>query len=408
MSAPHSKAVAGISVSSSRHLDKVAFNRGAATWYCYLLFGLLTYLMNIQGNVVPFLQSELHLSYRVVSFHASAIAVGMIVVGLFGERFSRLVGRQKGLWLGAGGMAAGAILLCLASTPWASIASCGLMGLLGALVPSILPALLADIQRDHRDTAFAEATAFSYAFAILAALSTSAFIWLALGWRCAVILGALYGCFVLFQFARVPLPEPASGGLSSKRTLPSPYWAYWCLLVASVALEFCVLLWAPAYLERVVGLSTTWAAAFAAAFSVGMLVGRFATSWLVRAISPRFVFMATLLIVLVGFGIYWGIDRPFAGVVGIFVLGLGIGPLYPLTLSFAIGSAAEASDAASARFMLGVGLAILVAPAVLGALADRVGLRMAHLVLPILVAGALASFLVAHMLEGHKNAKYGT
>ena len=70
-------------------------SRGAPTWYCYLLLGLQTYLFNIQGNVIPLLQSELHLSYRVASFHSSAIAAGMIVVGLFGERLSRRLGRQE-------------------------------------------------------------------------------------------------------------------------------------------------------------------------------------------------------------------------------------------------------------------------------------------------------------------------
>ena len=159
-----------------------AIQRGDETWYSYLLFGLLNYLLAIQGNVIPFLQVELHLSYRIVSLHSSAIAIGMIVIGLFGERLSRMLGRQKTLWLGAGGMATGAGLLCLAPAAWASIASCGIMGLLSALVPSIVPAFLSDIHKGNRDTAFAEATAISYAFSILAPLATSLCIVLAIGW----------------------------------------------------------------------------------------------------------------------------------------------------------------------------------------------------------------------------------
>ena len=45
--------------------------RDPATWYCYLLLGFFTYLLNIQGNIVPFLQSELELSYRVMSLHSA-------------------------------------------------------------------------------------------------------------------------------------------------------------------------------------------------------------------------------------------------------------------------------------------------------------------------------------------------
>ena len=40
--------------------------RDRATWYCYLMLGMFTYLLNIQGNIIPFLKTELGLSYRVV------------------------------------------------------------------------------------------------------------------------------------------------------------------------------------------------------------------------------------------------------------------------------------------------------------------------------------------------------
>jgi MFS family permease len=376
--------------------------RNAQTWYCYFLLGLLNYLLAIQGNVIPFLQSELHLSYRAVSLHSSAIATGMIVIGLFGERLSRRFGRQMTLWLGAGGMAIGAVLICLAPAAWASIAACGLMGLTGALIPSVVPALLADIHREQRDTAFAEATAVSYAFAILAPLATGFVLWLSLGWRYAMVVGSVYGGLLLLWFGRISLTEPTPTTTSVGGKLPPPYWAYWCLLVASVALEFCVLLWAPAFLERESGFSPTFAAVIAGGFSLGMLAGRLMTGWFVRMLSPYRFFQVALLVALFGFGIYWGIDQPLLVVAGITVLGLGIAPLYPLTLGFAINAAGELSDAASARFMLAVGLAILAAPTVLGGLADLIGLRMAHLTLPALMGAALICLLVGRVLERQK------
>jgi hypothetical protein len=96
--------------------------RGSTTWYCYLLFGFFTYLLNIQGNVVPFLKSELDLSFWAVSLHSSAVAVGLIAVGLLGDWVRRRIGRPNALRLAVGGMATGAVLLCLARASWASIA----------------------------------------------------------------------------------------------------------------------------------------------------------------------------------------------------------------------------------------------------------------------------------------------
>jgi hypothetical protein len=55
------------------------------------------------------------------------------------------------------------------------------------------------------------------------------------------------------------------------------------------------------------------------------------------------------------------------------VLGLGTALLYPLTLSFAIGVAGRLGEVASARASLASGVATLILPTALGALADGLG-----------------------------------
>ena len=104
------------SAAGARAIDQ-RMRRDLATWYSYLALGFFTYLLTIQGNILPFLKLELDLSYRVVSLHSGAIAAGMIAVGLFGDRVVRRWGRRFALALGAAGAAAGAILLCMAPRP---------------------------------------------------------------------------------------------------------------------------------------------------------------------------------------------------------------------------------------------------------------------------------------------------
>jgi fucose permease len=392
-------------LAETTNLQNRGILRGSTTWYCYLLFGFFTYLLNIQGNVIPFLKSELDLSFWAVSLHSSAVAVGLLAVGLFGDLVRRRLGRPNALRLAVGGMATGAVLLCLARASWASIASCVILGFFGGLIPSIAPAILADIHRERRDVAFAEATAVSYGFGMLGPLTTGLFLGLALGWRYAVIVGAVFGGLILLRFRRLSFDASASDGASRQGRLPAPYWAYWCLGVAGIALEFSILLWAPTFLEQVAEFPAAWAATIAAGFSLGMLLGRLAASVLVRLVPAGSVFLSALLITLVGFGLYWGFNQPAPVVLGIFALGLGIGPLYPLTLGFAIGAAPRAIDVASARFMLAAGAAILLAPIILGRLADEVGLRLAHLMVPALVATALVCFLVAQAMQRRTKAR---
>ncbi|MGD9507250.1 MAG: sugar MFS transporter [Geminicoccaceae bacterium] len=382
--------------------------RGPVTWYCYLALGFFTYLLNIQGNILPFLKAELDLSYRAVSLHSSALAAGLIVVGLFGDRVIRRYGRRRALRLGTAGISAGAVLLCLAPAAWASIGSCALMGVLGGLIPAMVPAVLAETHgEDGRDVAYAEATAICYAFGILGPLTTGLFVAHSLGWRGVVLLGAAFGALILIGFRRTAVPDPAAAAAPGGPGLPAAYWAYWALIATVVAIEFCVLIWAPEFLERAAGLPRAWAAGSAAAFSLAMLLGRVAASRIVRQVAPRRLFLAALLVASVGFLVYWAIGQPLAIVAGLFVIGLGVAPLYPLALGFAITAAGAQGGTASARVMLAVGLALLLTPALLGGLADEVGLRLAHLMLPALVAAALLCLAAARVLERRTDGRPG-
>jgi fucose permease len=222
---------------------------------------------------------------------------------------------------------------------------------------------------------------------------------LSLGWRGVVLLGAAFGTLILVTFRRTPLPDSTGGSDSAGASLPAAYWAYWALMGTVVALEFCVLIWAPEFLERVAGLSRATAAGSAAAFSLAMLIGRVGTGGLVRRVSAPHIFVAALAVTLLGFLVYWGTGQPLAVVAGLFVLGLGVAPLYPLSLGLALGAAGARSDAASARVLLAEDLAILLIPALLGGLADEVGLRLAHLMLPGLAVAALPCLAVAGALQ---------
>ena len=388
-----------MSADADAPLDAGAFVRGPATWYSWLLTGAFIFLFNVQGNVVPFLQEEFALSYRAVSLHSSGFAMGIIVVGLFGERVSRRFGRRRTLWLSVGGLAAGAVFLCLSPAPPASIASCFVIGLFGTFIPAVTMALLADIHGERRAEAYAGQAIFAYVFGIAAPAVTGLFVWWGLGWRPAVVLGAALGVGIALSFRRTAILEPVRGTHQIGRALPSAYWAFWMLVVASCGLEDAVLLWAPAFFDRVVGFTPASAAAVASAFPLGMLLGRIVLSRLVRRMEPRRLLIAALAIAMLGFLIYWGAHQPVASVVGIFILGLGIAPLYPLSTNFAVGAAPEATDLASVRLVISMGVALLLAPMILGGLADQVGLGPAHLALPALMVVAYVVFLFAEVLQ---------
>jgi predicted MFS family arabinose efflux permease len=286
----------------------------------------------------------------------------------------------------------------MAPAAWVSIGACFVLGLGGSLIPSVVPTMLAEIHGRHRDRALAELSAVCYAFSVMAPLATGASLMLGLGWRGAVFWGILCGLFVLGLGRRAEVPDLPPAAVAGGR-LPSVYWAYWCLLVLVVAIEFCVLLWAPTFLERVVGLAPATAASTAAVFAVAMLFGRLAGSTLVGRLPLATLYAASLVLTLFGFALYWGGASPWLAVPGLAVVGLGVALLYPLSLGLALEAAGPLGAAASARFMFAVGLAILTAPFLLGAVADRIGLEQAHLLIPALAVVALLGLAATRALE---------
>jgi fucose permease len=375
--------------------------RTAATWFGYILVSIQIYFFTVQGNVIPFLQNEFSLNYSAVALHSAAMAAGVIVIGLVGARIVSALGRRRTLLLAACGLAGGGVLLCISPGPWASIPSCLIIGLAGGISSSNVPAMMADIHGERRSQAITEQSIFAYTFAILGPIITGICVAAGLGWRTAVFAGAFVGIalILVYRWVVIPPSQSAARPRGSHARLSAAFWAYWVLFAFAIGLEFSTLLWAPAFLERVIGFSAAAAATAAAGFFLGVLTGRLVVRAIVRRFNPRHILLVAYLIGIAGFIAYWAIATKVSAIVGIFMLGLGVAPQYPMIMSLGIGAARGANDAGATRMVLAFGLSFLIAPVALGALADRVGLGPATLTLPVLMAGAVVSLLIAISLE---------
>ena len=372
----------------------------------YGLVGFFAFMETVLGPIMPFLRMELGIDYTTASLHFSAFALGAVLLGLFGDRLSARWGRLASLWGGAFGMGVGAAILISVPSPWGTIPATFVMGLCGALVVVTSQALLSDRHGEFSAVAVTESNITASACAIAAPLLVGAFAAAGLGWRTAfaVPIVALLLLASAFLFRTPDLPrtmakgEDRAGGLA----LPPRYWALWTLVALGVASEWCLAYWGADFLADGTGLSRPAAATSLTAFFVAMLGGRIASSRLARFLPTMLLLAATLGLSLVGFPLFWFSPGSILTLAGLFVTGLGIGGVYPLGVSAAIAAVPGNSDAAAARLSIGGGGAILIAPFVLGALADRIGIATAFgIVMPMLLA-ALALALVALRRDGRK------
>jgi fucose permease len=160
-----------------------------------------------------------------------------------------------------------------------------------------------------------------------------------------------------------------------------------------MAAEFCLVYFGTEVLVDT-GLSTAVAATALSSNYLGILVGRLVGAVLTRRpgrTTP--LLFASLAITAAGFLLFWLTAEPVVAVVGLFVCGVGIANLYPLSLALTIDAADGHEDRANARTQLLGGIITAAAPYVLGVLADRHGLGTAFALEPLLIAACLLLLL---------------
>ena len=375
------------------------FHRDRFTWLAYLALAVYGYFLNILGPITPFLKEELGLNYTVSSFHFTAFAIGILLVGVGGHLVIQRIGPRYSLWLGLFGMSLSALLLLLGQSPIVTIGASFLMGLIGSLILAIVPAALSDQHGEMKAVALSEANVIAFLFSTFAPLLVGWFAHTGAGWRLALGIMAGIPLLMFLAIGRDSSPAAASTPtreqVRSERPLPPLFWLYWLGIVLGVSVEFCMVFWSADYIEQVLGLVKADAAQAVSLFLAAMIIGRLLGSRLVARFDTRTVVTVSIIIAGFGFLLFWLTSLPFLGLSGLFLTGLGVANLYPLILSLAINAADGHTVQAGARATLASGTAILALPLLLGRLADVVGIRPAYAVVLVLLVGIFSINLIA-------------
>jgi fucose permease len=365
-----------------------AFQRDRFTWLAYVSLAFYGYFLNVLGPITPFLKDELQLSYTVSSFHFTAFAIGILLIGLGGHWVIQRIGRERSLWLGLFGLSLSALLLLAGRNPILTIGACFLMGLIGSLILAIVPAALSDQHGESRTVALSEANMIASLFSTCAPLFVGWFAHAAGSWRWALGVIAFTPILMFLIFGKASASAASSGAsdpIAANQSLPKLFWIYWAAIVLGVSVEFCMIFWSADYVQQVFGMIKADAAQAVSLFLAAMILGRLLGSRLVQRFSTGAVLMISIVMAAIGFLAFWKGESRWVGLSGLFITGLGVANLYPLLLSLTIGAANGNTVQAGARATLASGTAILALPLALGRLADAVGIRSAYGIVVLLL-----------------------
>jgi MFS family permease len=112
-------------------------------------------------------------------------------------------------------------------------------------------------------------------------------------------------------------------------------------------------------------------------------------------LAPMVIIRGGLLLTFAAVLLVWASGSWALSAAAMAVAGFGVGILYPPCAAITLAAAPQAPAAASARLVLAAGLAILVAPLLLGVVADVTDITSAWLLVPAVCVGvALLTVLV--------------
>ncbi|WP_161982523.1 MFS transporter [Dictyobacter alpinus] len=384
------------------------FVRNRFTWLSYLLLAAYCYLQVSPGSIVPFLHAEMHLNYTIDSLHVSSLAMGIILSGLCGDRIAQRIGRQLMLWLCVTGIALGGILLMLAHHPLVSISGILCIGFFGCTLSNIVQSALSDYYGSQRTIAITEANTIACLGSVTGPIVLGLFLSTWLGWRAMflvpLVMMALLACF--FHDVRLPVSARVEHSQTTRTRahFSRASWFYLGVMVMVVAFEWGTFTWGSGYLIKIVGFETRTASTLMSLFFFAEMFGRFIGSILTRRFSADQLLVVALGIAGTGFLLFWLGPTPILHVLGLFVAGLGIGNLFPLTFTIVLNEGADNTDAAAARSSLAAGLAIFIAPLLLGRAADIFGLRTSYSLVMILFVLACIMLVFARQATHKKQA----
>jgi MFS family permease len=365
------------------------FRRDRLTWIAYVMLAWFAYLQAAPGLVIVHLRAELHLSYSTGGLHVAAFAAGSMVAGVISARLERALGRRTLLWSAAALMGAGTIGLTAGRVAEVTIGSVLVMGVGGGLLLVTIQAALADHHGERRAVALAEANvAASIAYLVLiGVLSLTAA--LHAGWRVALLASLAVPVLMWWSNRRLAIDAPPPPRVAQGR-LPGVFWIAAAMLFCTTAAEWCITAWGATFVENAAGVSADTAVTLMAGYFGGVLAGRTLGSRLVRRHDPARLLALALAVTAAGFAVLWPSTGPAQALVGLSLLGMGLGNLFPLGMSVAVALAPGRAVLASGRAVVMTSFAVLLGPLTVGTLADATSLKAALTVVPVVLALAAA------------------
>ena len=381
--------------------------RDAGTRIAYGMVATYAFFLYFLGPVTPLIAEQLGVSLTLAGLTGVALAAGLVLSGLVGPSLIRRWGRRTVALSAAGGLATAGVLLAIVPSFPGVLLAVLVAAACGSMLMNVASAALSDRHGPSGPRALTEANAVAAWVGLTAPLLIGAAVATGLGWRVAALGITVVALALAVGLTRVRLPQAADPdervvGVADtsvaapvqtrpRGPLPAAFFVSLVAVVAAVGAEIALNFWGAVLIAQNTGVELAVTTATISAMIAGIAVGRTVGSTLTRQLSVAQLIYSSLGVALVGFFVVWLAGTLPLAIAGLFVAGLGLALLFPLTSSLAIRHAAGQTDRAIAFIAVTTGVTLGAAPFILGALAGQIGVSAGFLIVPALIGvGVLA------------------
>jgi predicted MFS family arabinose efflux permease len=372
----------------------MTLNRDRVFWTVALQVAVVNFYLGGFGPAQPLLRTQQHTSLTVAGLHGTAMGIASIIAGLLSPRLVHRFGRASTSWFGIGIFAVGIVMFVFSPPIQLTLIATLIAGFGTLTVSNAMVTQLSHHFPKNQSIAISRASGIASAGYVAGTLTVGIIAGTSLNWRFGLLL-VIPASILLYLLARSVIASehiPDEVG-PQKGTLNRNFWISWFGFVACISTEFATTFWAAALLRNRVGSSAAISTICIVAVGGGMGLGRWFGPHVLRRASLDNQLKTVMITQFLGFATLWFSHTLWISLTALFAVGLGISMQFALASLRLIGFSEGRPDLAIGHSSLGSGIAIAMAPFILGALGDHLGISRAYLMVPVLIVIAFSTII---------------
>ena len=364
---------------------------------------ILNFFLGGFGPSQPLLREEQGTSLTVAGLHGTMMGIAAIIAGLIHPHLNHKYGRRNTSWLGLTIFTIGLPFFALGPsinfTLPAVLFSC--VGFNFVILNMVT--LLSHHYPETPDLAVSQSNGINAVGFVFGTVLVGTLASIGVSWRFGLLL-CIPAVFLLYIYGKDKIVDNHdSDAPKQSGKLGIKFWIAWFGFFATISSEFATSFWSAALLSNRTSASAAFSTLCVAALGTGFGIGRwFIPIWMRRTLLDTRL-KTILSIQFISFMFYWLSHNLVFSLIMLLFVGIGISGQFPMTMVRILKLSENKPDLAMGKSAYAAGLAIALAPFMLGFLGDRIGISKAYLMVPVLI---IISFAAIYLVPSEESQKH--